>query len=325
MEALVRKDTVRIDEAVTPAECEEVYRFRYGQYFAERGLPGTDASLQRVFLPHDAVSRHFMVREDGKLIGIATVTPADAGICPEWRELLAFAHIESLLPQVVVVSRVVVEEGMRHSLVFGRLCLHLARQCMAQGFHYAVHYCAPALVPLYERAGYRQYARGRNLAGGPFRVPMMLVVDDAAYMRRIRALFRVLAGPRHPQASAWTEQAYAACPELRRMPLAGLRPAEREALLRRLCPALDHRAVELLGKHHAALITLPAGCSVTAAQAGEECLFLLGTNQGEACHDPAQRLPGHGPEATVRPGSRIRGPLRAAEPMPLLAFAGTEE
>lgn len=268
------------EQARGAQELDEVYRFRYTRYFAAKEhLPGTDHAARKVVLPHDARSTHYLARtDDGKLAAVGTATPAtDISLYPEWRKLLELPRLAALAPRLVVISRVIIGEEHRGSAVFGRFCLHMARECVAEGFHYAAHYCAPALVPLYERLGYRLYGKGGNLSdGGPFRLPMLLLVDDVEHMRRLRSPFRELEQDLEAEnRRSWVEKALAVCPELGRVPLCALAGAERRDALLSARPALAAAAPALLrGLERGSAFTLAAG-DVLAPAGEDEGTFML--------------------------------------------------
>ena len=192
-----RPSSLLWEEARDRETREEIYRFRYEQYFFRREyLPGTDHDGRRVWLPHDDVSRHFLLRtQEGRIVAVGTATPADApAVCDEWRTMLELDALHDILGLTTIISRVIVAAEERNGPLFGQMCLRLASLLLEEGFRFAVHYCAPAVVSLYERLGYRIYGRGKNLESGAFRLPMMLVADDVEHLRRVRSPLRRAVG-----------------------------------------------------------------------------------------------------------------------------------
>lgn len=302
------------EEAADSHSREEVYSFRYAQYFASREyLPGTDHRGHRVWLPHDDYSRHFLVRgEGGDVVAVGTATPAsEPSLLPEWRNILDLPRLAELLAQITIISRAIVAEEQRKSFIFGELCLRLATLFLEEGYHYAVHYCAPGMVPMYERLGYRQYGRGGNLASGVYRVPMMLVADDMAWLRRVRSPFRTL--NRDPEANrVWIEKAYALCPELALPPLCALAESEVMTRVRALCPALGAlEPVTVRALRRGTFLSLRKG-DVLAPEGIAEGSFLLlagSLSSGGKYHSPG---------STVRTGAAM---VRAEEDAQVICAA----
>jgi len=178
--------------ADTPALREEVYKFRYQQYFKNfPDVPWIDRKNGRVYAPHDDHSTHLMARNShGQTIAVGTGTPADLGGLPdEWAHLLRLEALKPLdLSRVLIFSRLAELPQCRGSLLFLEFFKHAARVFIPRGFGYIIHYSPPALVPMYERLGYRVYADARAIATGP-RIPMMLVAADVAYLSRVHPAF----------------------------------------------------------------------------------------------------------------------------------------
>ena len=264
-------------EKVEQDALEEVYRFRYEQYFADReGLPGTDHEARRVWLPHDDRSWHFVARSsEGSVVAVGTATPAsEPSLYAEWKDMFEVPRLAPMLDRLVLISRVIVAKEARNSALFGSLCLHLAHTFTAEGYHYAAHYCAPALVPLYERLGYRIYGDGKPLDSGAFRIPMLLVIDDVPYLRSMRSPLGSLG--RDVEANReWIELALRVCPELAKKPLCAMSDAERRASLVELCPQLAEQPELVRVLRRGAVIPLRAGDVPAPAGMDEGVFFVL--------------------------------------------------
>ncbi len=226
-------------EAVSPEEKEDVYRFRFRQYFfSKTSLPGVDAAHGRVWLPHDDVSRHLTARDGtGSLVAVGSTTPASApAISAEWKALFDFGRISSILDDMMIISRVIVSEHARRSPLFGQMILRLAGLGIQSGFHCAAHYCAPSMIALYERLGYRVLGYG-SLLGDSFRVPMILSIDAMENLRRVHSPVITLLEAYSPDPArlrAITEL----CPEMARPPLCSLSKEDALLLFTKLCPSL---------------------------------------------------------------------------------------
>ncbi|MBO4301257.1 MAG: hypothetical protein J5861_06605 [Desulfovibrio sp.] len=281
------------EEARDSHSREEVYHFRYVQYFSSREyLPGIDHERQRVWLPHDDSSRHFLARtDDGDVVAVATATPAgDPGLFPEWQEIFDLPRLWELVSKITVISRAIVAEQARSSAIFGKMCLRLASLFLEEGYHYALHYCAPGMVSMYERLGYRQYGRGRNLQSGVYRIPMFLVADDTDYMRRLRSPFRTLQRD-FEENRGWIEKAFAICPELTISPLCMLSEKALAEKIQSLCPVLENKLTPSLvhALRRGSLLTLRRGDILAPAGINEGCFLLL---TGSLVCGGGQQIPG---------------------------------
>lgn len=215
--------------AKTPAEREEVYLFRHAHYYRNLpDAPGVDHAAGRVRLPIDDVSAHLTGRDDsGSLVIVGTGTRASTpGLPQEWREILRLDVLSALdLDRILIFARLVEHEAYRGSPVFPAFFRFSASYFVERGYAYSIHYCAPALVPLYERAGYRIYGPGYTMRSGLFRVPMILAGADAAYLARVSPSFaRVVADA---AADGDLEKFRAVLPETMALPLCAMSAEER--------------------------------------------------------------------------------------------------
>lgn len=261
--------------AETADEREDVYRFRYEQYFAGKGdLPGTDHGARRVWLPHDDCSWHFAARSSHKIIAVGTATPAaEPSLYQEWREMFELSRLSELVPQLILISRVVVAKEARNSALFGSLCLYLARTFMEKGYQYAAHYCAPGMVPMYERLGYRLYGRGKALHGGEYRLPMLYLANDRPYLCRVRSPFRSLA--EEETGDFWSARAMQICPELSQMPLCAMPREERFRRLTMLYPPLFAQPELLRRLSRGSILALKAGDVLAPEGKAEGSFYVL--------------------------------------------------
>ena len=305
--------------AATPEEREEVFRFRYAGYFADtRHLPGVDHDRQRVFLPHDALSTHILGRSpQGDTLAVGTATPADApNIVPVWQELFQLERLKALgLEHIVIISRLVVLPDYRHSAFVGHFFVHLLRHCIEQGYRYAVHYCAPDMLPFYERLGYRAYGEARNLAPvngvpgtratepGPLRIPLLLAPFDDKHLRRVHSLFREV--PQGPPEDV--ERLVQKLPELTAQPLCAQSIADRKAALAaelgipatEVERALPPETLPLLKR--ASLLHLRAGQTLCSGIEAENAVLVL---RGRVIQrDTERKMKTIGPCCFVRTGA----------------------
>lgn len=179
--------------AATDEEREDVYAFRHRHYYSHlAGAPGVDNAARRVYSPHDSVSVHLTGHdENGELLIVGTGTSATVeNLPPEWKELLCLKRLASLgLENILIYSRLVEHSAYRGSPIFVEFFKYSARYFSERGYAYSIHYCAPALVPLYERLGFRAYGKGYTLSSGLYRIPMILLPSDTARLGSILSTF----------------------------------------------------------------------------------------------------------------------------------------
>jgi hypothetical protein len=223
-------------EAENAAEREEVYSFRYAHYFKYLpDAPGVDPARRRVYSPHDDRSVHLTGRDaKGKPVIVGTGTRASTPGLPEiWHKIL---RLERLAPlgsdKILIYSKLVELEGCRGSPVFPDFFKYASRYFTSRGFTYTVHYCAPPLVPLYERLGYRLYGNGVSMPGGLYRLPLLLAGFDDAHLGRVSPAFRQATADL--SLTGDLEQTFRLLPELARTPLCVLASDERLAFAREL-------------------------------------------------------------------------------------------
>lgn len=226
--------------ADTAAEREEVYIFRYAHYYRNLpAAPGIDHRGKRVHLALDDISVHLTRRDAaGNLIiagtGIRASTP---DLPPEWREILRLDILATLgLDTILIFSRLVEHEAYRGSRAFPAFFKYSANYFVERGYAYSIHYCAPALVPLYERVGYRVYGAGYTMRSGLFRLPMILAGTDASCPATVNTS---ITGTVHG-ASGDLQKLHAVVPETKRPTMCAMSGEERVTAARAiLAPHLE--------------------------------------------------------------------------------------
>ena len=263
-------------EASAPEEREAVFRFRYEEYFSEHAsLPGVDSARRTVALPHDLRSRHIMaLSPEGRILAAGTLTPAsEPCIAQEWKDIFLFDRIAPLLAETVIISRVVVAAAARRSPLFLRMSLRLAEAAIRGGYRCSIHYCAPRMISLYERMGYRCYGSGGAM-GTSFRLPMLLTIDSADALRRAGSPVAALL-PDGGADDPHLQKLLGICPELAETPLCLLDPPAFRRRIAGLCPELaDIPPSRLRPLRRAGVFRIPGGLAL-ARPGQDEGGFLL--------------------------------------------------
>ena len=274
-----------------PALREEVYSFRYKHYFNH--LPeaeGLDHGRRRVYSPHDEHSVHLVARNaEGRMIAVGTGTGADSQNLPkEWVEMLQLERLKPLgLSKILIYSRLVELTECRGTPLFLHFFKYAAHLFTSQGFSYTIHYSPPAVISMYERLGYRTYSCGFTLASGLYRIPMILVVADAAHLARVHPAFSEAIRGLAP--ADGLDRAYRLLPELRATPLCARSAPEALAYVRSLYQnkdaeqAIPEKAARLINR--AALLRLRKGDTPIHASDKALLWFILSGTCEVRCKD----------------------------------------
>jgi len=200
------RGTVQI--ASSKAEREEIYRLRYDIYIEE--MEGRERHSEAD--PHarqfsddwDVHAHHFYASQDGRMVGSARLLFRRDGPfeCESQFELKRF---EPAFPDhVSMSSRMAVHPGLRGSHLLKNLACAMFTFARDHAIRFDFIDCHPRLLPLYSRLGYRIYRPGFNHPKYTYVVPMVLVLDDADYLDRIRSPFATIAED-YPRSSDGTE------------------------------------------------------------------------------------------------------------------------
>ncbi len=179
--------------ATSPAEREEIYRFRYQIYVEEMGKSPPEADHRcRLFRDSfDGDSRLYALRDvDGALVGTLRLNRLCELDCPDealkpipMQPLLNHAPIETLSYTSRLMLRRDWRGGGGVALLFNR-CFGDALQ---SGVRFDLCHANPGLVELYEQLGYRRFTCGVSLVGAGYQVPMLLALRDREHFRRSRS------------------------------------------------------------------------------------------------------------------------------------------
>ena len=177
--------------AETENEKEAVYRFRYEIYVAEMGRYGEAADHDRKMLvePEDETARIFYAAQDGEVV--ATSRFSWGGDAPFTQHLIDHYMLEPFLSELPLAAMAVGERGMvkpemRGSPLFGELGQFSAQFVQDKRIQLIFGACEPHLLSLYVGQGMRTFSNENvNSAEAGFLIPIVSVVEDIEYLRRI--------------------------------------------------------------------------------------------------------------------------------------------
>ncbi len=179
--------------AETQEEKDAVYRFRYEIYVDEMGRYGAAADHERQLLvePEDETARIFYAAQDGEVI--ATSRLSWGGDAPFTQNLIDHYMLEPFLAElpaeaVAVAERGMVKPEMRGSPLFTELGEYSSYFVDENRIQLIFGACEPHLLSLYVGQGMRTFSKQNiNSAESGYLIPIVRVVEDVEYLRRIGA------------------------------------------------------------------------------------------------------------------------------------------
>ena len=179
--------------AVSEAERQEVYRFRYAVYVEEMGKSPPDANHERRVLMDrfDATASLYVLRDgEGALVGTLRINHLAA--LESAQEALRPIPLEPLLEQAPLknlsyTSRLMLRADWRGGSSLALLCNRIFADSLEEGIRFDLCHAHPGLIELYEQLGYRRFCAGITLPGVGYQVPMLLALRDRAHLRRCRS------------------------------------------------------------------------------------------------------------------------------------------
>jgi hypothetical protein len=182
-----------LHQAKTEEEKNAVYRFRYDIYVTEMGRYGQAADHARKHLkePEDETARIFYAAEDGAVV--ATGRYSWGGDAPFTEHLIEHyglaPFLEELPPAAIAVAeRGMVEPSLRGTSIFQDLNDYAGMFINENRVQLMFGACEPHLLSLYVGQGLRTFSsKNINSAEAGYLIPLVSVVEDVEYLRRIGA------------------------------------------------------------------------------------------------------------------------------------------
>lgn len=177
-----------IREALTPAEREAVYRFRYSIYVEQMGRvqQHADHENRRICEPLDAPGRIMAVFRHETVLGTCRINMSDASDIG----FLDFWHadgFEKIFPgQVAVATKLMVTPSSRGSTLFVRLSKETVRLAARSGARVLLLDCNAPVKPFFERFGFVSYTSRVHPEYGEVSL-MVLFFEDLERLKRIRS------------------------------------------------------------------------------------------------------------------------------------------
>lgn len=177
--------------ATTEAEKEAVYRFRYDVYVEEMGryADAADHANRRLVEPEDDTARIWYAARDGEVV--ATHRLSWGGDGPFTRRLIEHYQLAPFLEELPPEALAVGERGMaapklRGTDVYQKLGQFSASFTEERRIQLVFGACEPHLLSMYLGQGCRTFAKKNiNSAEAGYLIPIVTVVEDVEYLRRI--------------------------------------------------------------------------------------------------------------------------------------------
>ena len=187
---------IQVAPALTDAQRREVFAFRYNIYVNEMGRRGhivADCQEPLLYDVLDETAHIYGAYDNDQLVGtvrgnlVREFTP-DAPM-PAWlADIYGFQpFIDRHANGVGLTSRLMVARDRRGSTALGALLRHTYEIAMGLDTEFLFCNCAPALVGMYERLGFRRYIRNVLDPQVGYRVPLVLVVFDRQHLEAVRS------------------------------------------------------------------------------------------------------------------------------------------
>lgn len=205
------KSLIKIELANTAEERQAIYKLRYQVYHQEmRKQIQADHERQMIVDELDETGYLFLAKIDSQVVGTVRLHIGHPNVLPaqinKYFSMYRF-HAYSLNRPLSYSSRLMVTSRYRNSRVLLQMLVEVYRFAIEQWATFNFCYCAPNLVRLYEKLGYREYTKNMNHPETGIRVPMVLVGDDIHYLKQIRSPFYRVAkrlGKQHkPRSVEW--------------------------------------------------------------------------------------------------------------------------
>ena len=194
---------------------EKIYRFRYKVYIEELGKSFRDVDNKRKWLSDelDETAILFYVEVKGVIIASSRMNHGKSTKFSEiWKKLYQLEKFTSYSDETISLSsRIMVANEWRGSLALGTMLSEIYLYARNEGIKFDFCNCSPFLLEFYEHLGYRRYTEGFVDEDTGYHVPLVLMVEDATHLKRVRSPFQRIS--RHlegnsNEATLWFEKQF---------------------------------------------------------------------------------------------------------------------
>jgi predicted GNAT family N-acyltransferase len=186
------ENNISIKLALTEAELEEVYRFRYRVYVDEmnRNQTFADHENRRIADPLDKAAYNFVATRAGMILGIVRVNFCREIDIGYYNELYATHIVGREHPSMTSIStRLMIRPELRGSTLAVRLCLSAYSHAFESGIEHNFIDCNDHLVPFFKGLGYIAHVPKVEHPEYGLVNPMRLKLTDEAHLVKMRSPF----------------------------------------------------------------------------------------------------------------------------------------
>ena len=199
------QDMKRLTQPIHIAETEDerhaIYAFRYRVYIEEMRKPYRHADHQRKIL-RDALDEKAILlyaTNNHEITGTVRINwGEDEDAFMTFSDLCALANFANFpADSLSFCSRLMVHQQHRYSAVAAALSTAAYLKGRERNTQFNFVHCAPRLLPLFKRMGFRQYTQPFHDPEIGAQVPLVLVFEDVEHLRASRSPFLVNALEQH--------------------------------------------------------------------------------------------------------------------------------
>jgi len=184
-----------LDFAVSRADREAVYRFRYRVYVEEMGRQQTyaDHDAKTICEPLDEFGALVVARDpNGRVVGSVRINQANDPHIGYYRDLYQMDSFAPHYPHKVwVVTKLMVNQSLRS---VSHVAIALAKACALMNYvapnKFTLIDCNDYLVPYFERMGFCEYGKACHPEFGDVCL-MSIDYEDQEYLARIASILAV--------------------------------------------------------------------------------------------------------------------------------------
>jgi predicted GNAT family N-acyltransferase len=183
--------TMRIRIATSDRDRFRCYRLRYETYVEEMQRPQSFADHEQRITkePYDDHSHLLMAEDDGELVSTMRMSMLREGPleCGDMYRLESFGKYYP--DNIGMITKFVIKPAYRRSGIAGRMAMVAYRFGRDNNISICIIDAYPHLVQLYHQMGYRFYME--NIAHPEYGsvIPMVLLLEDVQYFKKIRSPF----------------------------------------------------------------------------------------------------------------------------------------
>lgn len=220
---------ITVREVTTDREHEALFAFRYQVYVNEFAMT-EEADHQRGWLrdEYDDHSTNYALFEGDSVVGSLRIIRMSSvsDLDPFKIKFSMDQALSEFGPEAIVTtSRFMIADRLRNTMAIFRLLRKFWEDAAEHETRLNYGDCSPYLLPFYERLGFRRYVDGYNDEAFGFKLPLLMIIRDHEFMRRVHSPFAEMNNSKGDDGEArrWFAKTY---PDFTKLDTASFLPAE---------------------------------------------------------------------------------------------------